>query len=101
MKSAKKVRYKIISKSRFILFLAIPIIIIFSIFLGMKVNAKNETDPVCESIYVESGDTLWSISSKYAPNNMDLRLYIDKVMEINDIETAILRPGQMLYVPVL
>lgn len=100
MKNNKVGRYKIINKGRFLLFLSIPVIIIFSILFGMKVNARNETGSTFESIYVEEGDSLWSISNKYAPKNMDIRLYIDNVMEINELETVMLRPGQMLNVPI-
>lgn len=100
MKGAKKSKYRIISKGRFIFFLAIPVILFFSFLFGMKVNAKNEIDLVFKSIYVENGDTLWSISNKYAPKSTDLRDYIDNVMEINQLKTSMLKPGQMLNVPI-
>ncbi len=93
-------RYKIISKSRFLLFLIIPTVIIFTILLGIKVNAKKDSDFVLESVYVESGDTLWHISEKYAPDNMDIRNYIDSIIKLNDLKTVMIRPGQMLNVPI-
>ncbi len=94
-------RYKIISKSRFLLFLTIPAVIIFTILLSIKVNAKNESDMDLKSVYVESGDTLWNISEEYAPDNMDIRCYIDSIIKLNDLKTVMIKPGQMLNMPII
>lgn len=65
-----------------------------------KVNAKDIPDFAIEPIYVSSGDTLWHISVKYAPNNMDVRLYLDNLIQLNKLETLTLYPGDILYVPI-
>ena len=94
-------KYRIISKSRFLLFLTIPAVIIFTILLSIKVNAKKDSDLVLKSVFVESGDTLWNISEKYAPDNMDIRDYIDSIIKLNDLKTVMIRPGQMLNMPII
>lgn len=52
-----------------------------------------------EALYtVQSGDSLWSISRGYCPDNVDRREWIDAVQEINDLQDAIIYPGQRLIV---
>ena len=46
---------------------------------------------------VEQGDSLWSIASNYCPDSMDLRSYIHKIQEENNIDSLIY-PGQKLTV---
>lgn len=50
-------------------------------------------------IIADSGDTLWSICEPYCPEKMDLRLFIDKVMYINDLDNSSLSIGQEIVIP--
>lgn len=47
---------------------------------------------------VEDGDTLWSIAARWRPED-DPRLVIREIMALNDLDDAMLRPGQRLIVP--
>lgn len=50
--------------------------------------------------YVESGDTLWTIASRYSDrNNQDIRRVIDIIQEVNNC-TANIHPGDALEIPV-
>jgi len=49
-------------------------------------------------IYVESGDTLWSIAKKYAPNT-DTQEEITNIQTFNNLSSANLEPGQRLALP--
>ncbi len=53
---------------------------------------------VTEDITVHTGDTLWEIGEKYCPNNMDIRRWIDRVMEINGLSDALIYPGDELTI---
>ena len=57
-------------------------------------------EPDYTTVVVKSGDTLWSISQKYVPDNMDIRDYINSVSKINGVEAGELRSGMALRVPV-
>lgn len=46
---------------------------------------------------VKQGDSLWRIASNYCPDTMDLRSYIRKIQEENNIDSLIY-PGQKLTV---
>ena len=47
---------------------------------------------------VHGGDTLWSIASAQAPN-VDPRDYVSEIVELNQLKTATLVPGQDLLLP--
>ncbi len=50
------------------------------------------------SVVVQPGDTLWSIASAL-PGDDDVRALIDDIQELNDLQGAQLRPGQVLLLP--
>ena len=93
----QKRKYKIINKLRFFTTFSIFILIVFSLVLGFKVSAKNDMDSYLIPVYVEPRDTLWSISEKFCPNDMDIRDYISIIKELNHNESSIIKPGQVLY----
>lgn len=91
-------RYIIKSKLRF--FISISLIMIFSmssIFI-LVVNAKGSNEVSMIPQYVEVGDTIWGLSVNYT-GEMDIREYISKVMDINDLQNANIKPGELLYFP--
>ena len=94
-----RIKYRITNKKRFILFSILLFFVFLSSIFGFKVNARDSNTHL-QAIYVNKNDTLWSISKKYYGNSMDIRLYIDKVIEINELESVIIKPGQLLYVPI-
>jgi hypothetical protein len=53
-------------------------------------------EAVTETIMVHSGDTLWSIAKEHGHG--DPRAYISDIMRINDLDDAVIYPGQMLQV---
>lgn len=93
-------RYKIVNKIRFFSFLSILILIIFCLLLGFKVNAKSVSNIYMKAVYVNPGDTLWSISERHFSNSMDIRKYIDNVIQLNNLKSVVIKPGQLLYMPI-
>ncbi len=51
------------------------------------------------TVIADTGDTLWSICEQYKPEDMDLRLFIEKVKYTNRIKSSALSIGQELVIP--
>lgn len=49
-------------------------------------------------VTVAPGDTLWSIASA-ATSETDIQQLITQISELNDLDSAQLAPGQVLFVP--
>lgn len=52
-----------------------------------------------ESVVVSPGDTLWEIADRFSPESVDLRVVVSELVELNGLESKVLRPGQVLQVP--
>lgn len=50
-------------------------------------------------IRVENGQSLWTIAAKYYNNDCDIRKKIYDIKKINNLEDALLQPGQKLKIP--
>ena len=50
------------------------------------------------TVIVRPGDTLWSIASKHTGRG-DVQDTIDRISEVNHLDTASIEPGQRLRVP--
>lgn len=93
-------KYRIVNKFRFYSFVVSLFIVIFIICYSFIADAQGLSDVNIEAVYIESGDTLWSICRRFVDNKTDIRKYIDEVIEYNNLKSAILKPGQLIYVPV-
>lgn len=91
-------RYIIISKSRFLVSFTLIIIFAVSSLFTLAVSAKDNDEVTLLPEYVEDGDTLWSMS-KYHAGDTDIRDYIYKVMDVNQLSSANIKPGELLYFP--
>jgi nucleoid-associated protein YgaU len=49
---------------------------------------------------VQSGDTLWRIAIEAAGEDDDIREVVRGIRELNRLETPLIRPGQILLVPI-
>lgn len=91
-------RYKIKSKARFLVSISLIMIIAVSSFFTLVVSAKGNNEVTLIPEYVEEGDTLWGMSRNYA-GDMDMRDYIAKVMDVNEMDSSNIMPGELLYFP--
>ncbi|HYF82916.1 MAG TPA: LysM peptidoglycan-binding domain-containing protein [Clostridia bacterium] len=91
-------RYRIKSKTRFLVSVSLIMIIAVSSLFTLVVSAKGNNEVTLVPEYVEAGDTLWNLSENYA-GKMDIRNYISRVMDINDLHSANIMPGELLYFP--
>lgn len=97
-----KLKYRIKSKVRFTVFLVAVILLSYAIISGtFSINAANgDSIEQYKHVNISAGDTLWSISQEYAPNDMDLREYVAVINHINNLDGKALRPGQTILVPI-
>lgn len=61
-------------------------------------NAYSKDIPQFDYIKVTKGDTLWSIASDYAVNK-EIRQVIYEISEANNIDNALIYPGDIIMVP--
>jgi LysM repeat protein len=66
-------------------------------------NARAERavpEPAVARIYVvKPGDTVWSIVRRHAQERDDPRPLVDRLIELNRLRDAVIRPGQELVLP--
>ena len=81
------------------------LVIVFAIFAfsagGYMMNSEvsGYKEPEYKTVRVVQGDTLWAIAREYSPDNMDLRVYLGRICNINGIEPQDLQAGMTLRVP--
>ena len=94
-------RYRIVKPFRFIVFVVLSLILLFSILnliFGFS-SAQSITVETYESVTIEQGDTLWEIAGEYMPEDTDIRFFIYRICQINDIKADDLYPGMTIKVP--
>ena len=83
------------------LFLGLLVVIIAGalllLFEGEAVGASGQQE--MEAVVVAAGDTLWEIADRFSPDSADLRVVVQELVELNELESKVLRPGQVLQVP--
>lgn len=72
----------------------------FAIVGFISGQVANATDSKAEQVHysVHSGDTLWKIAADLAPNK-DPRDFIAQLVELNQLTSANVTPGQQLLLP--
>lgn len=85
------------AKQRRTLYMFLLCAMIFVSCIFNLATADSGIDSV--NVIVDSGDTLWDICEDYAPDNMDLRDFIEKVKYVNKLTTSNLSIGTELVIP--
>ena len=68
--------------------------------LSAKSDLSSHTYKYYTTVYVETGDSLWSIASEYATEEYsDLDMYIAEVQQINGLKGTQLQHGSYICVP--
>ena len=65
---------------------------------GPAGTAPATSRSVPHSVVLHSGDTVWDIAQRYAPPNMDVRGYIDAIVELNGL-AGLPAPGTRIKLP--
>ncbi len=95
-------RYRIKSKFRFTMFLAIVAIIALSSFMGIVgiIDAQGNTVDQYDTVYVTAGESIWSLVDGHVPHDMDKREYVYHVAKYNDIDPGDIKPGDEIKLPI-
>ena len=91
-----KKRYVLKRKSRFFGFIAVILLFLLLSTYVSSVHA-NEKESY-KIIRIETGDTLWNIAVRYKKRG-DIRRYIHKLMEVNDLKDGTIYAGDQLLIP--
>ena len=102
-RTIRKIRRRGISRrASYVIFTAIAVIFIVFTLYPNKSNAQSQDGASYKyfhKIYVDSGDTLWSIASENKSDKESTTDYIKEVKSINKLKSDDLYAGQMLVVP--
>ncbi|SFF09579.1 LysM domain-containing protein [Paenibacillus catalpae] len=78
-------------------------VLLFTSFLMMRTNASSDYIEAAaideQTVVVSAGDTLWGIADRFVDNSKDIRQYIYKIKQRNQLRSAELQPGQVLIIP--
>ena len=69
-------------------------------FLGRTPAGAGDSAPqtATSTVVVQPGDTLWNVAKSVAPND-DVRVTVERITTLNNLESRVLVPGQTLVVP--
>lgn len=98
-----RTRYKIISKTRFYLFiLTLLIILAISILFLIDKRAaySNYYENIYEEFQVADGDTLWDIARIYLSSDQDIRKVVYDIKKFNNMTSEYIYPGDVIKVPI-
>lgn len=74
-------------------------IALMSVFLLLSSRVQADQPVVVSEHVVVAGETLWSISADAAGHGVDVRAVIQSVRSLNELDSAVLVPGQRLLIP--
>ncbi len=101
--AAPRVRLRLTRRGRAVLtaLVALPVVIgalVFALNGGMAAATGEQTHVTFHYVTVQSGDSLWSVAERLAPN-ADPRDVIADLVSLNGLESAVVTPGQQLAIP--
>jgi hypothetical protein len=79
--------------------LLVLLILAAGAFLLFSLGVQADVPLVVDEVVVVSGDTLWAIAATVTEPGDDIRQTIAEIMELNDLSSSTIRPGQRLLVP--
>ncbi len=97
----KNKKLRIVNKFRFTTF-----VIVTCLFIMVLINSlfkSNTAYSDIENRYIEfevmTGDTMWEIAKNNNPNNYDIRKVVYEIMEVNRMDSANIKPGDIIKLP--
>lgn len=95
-------RYRITNIKRFRTFMFLSVLtisIVLFLILSSFTKVYSSNNITYDSVYVESGDTLWKIASSY-DNHLRIDEFIYKIEKLNNINNGEIYPGDTLLIPI-
>lgn len=96
-------KVKVVNKFRFYTFILIITAMIFSItfiFINKSLGANNIENSYIDYT-VKAGDTVWSIAEKYQNNKIEIRDFVDLIIDENKIDNSMVSQGEIVKIPVI
>jgi LysM repeat protein len=84
-----------------VLLLAALVVVLFVAFSSLRIATQagtTPTGPATRTVTVHAGETLWQIARQVAPAD-DPRDTVDRIRDLNALDTTVVRAGQLLIVP--
>ncbi|GLZ14293.1 hypothetical protein Acsp04_45280 [Actinomadura sp. NBRC 104425] len=83
--------------------LAVPLLVVLWLTATARAGAggPDSSDPSLrpgKTVVVGHGDSLWTIAQRERPRD-DTQLLVRRIMDLNNLSTTIVRPGQRLRLP--
>ncbi|WP_348788140.1 LysM peptidoglycan-binding domain-containing protein [Leifsonia sp. NPDC080035] len=99
-----RVRLRLTRRGRAVVtaLVALPIVVgafVFALNGGGAAASGEQTHVSFQHVTVDSGESLWSIAERIAPN-ADPRDVIAQLVTLNGLDSAVVSPGQDLAIPV-
>lgn len=80
--------------------LAIVLISTLLMIIAFQFESISSSETNLIEVKIVEGDNLWKIADRYYGENIDLRKKIFQIKKINELETAMLKPGQKIVIPI-
>lgn len=81
------------------LFTVLMVCLALTTVSGIVYNVISVNSLPKQVVVVRSGDTLWTIASRWAEEGEDVRTMVYRIQRVNDMEGNKLQPGQKILVP--
>jgi len=79
----------------------VVVVAVVALVVAPQAFAQGESMPSASDTYVVAdGETLWSIAEAITPSSRDVRDTIETVKSMNLLDSANIRPGDQLLVPI-
>ena len=79
--------------------LILSLSILAALLMPHPAYAQSEQVLVYESVMIQAGDTLWDLALQYAPEEQDIRSYIQEVRKLNHMASDQIHAGQSIILP--
>ncbi len=79
--------------------MVISTVVLAVLLLASSVWAESPPGVETVGYTVAGGDTLWSIATDVTEPGADVRIAISQIRHLNDLDTSIIRPGDLLLIP--
>lgn len=98
----KQFKLKIKDRKRFACFISIILIFVMTTaFISLvQTTVRGKTEKSYVEVYIQQGDTLWSIAQKNNDKGIDTRKLVHNIMIENNMKTGMVYQNQIIRVPV-
>jgi hypothetical protein len=97
IKNTKAGKIHLKNRTRFVTVLVVMSLLTYLFFIPTITSGTQEQQFV--QVYVEKGDTLWDIASRYDPQG-DIRKLIFEIRKFNNMESYNIMAGSYIKVPI-